>query len=67
LKETGEGRFTIDNYTVTYNPEKETDKVATFGPWSIEGSTENIPDSGIKCLGSILDAIREIEYENKNE
>jgi len=61
LKRTGQGSIEIENFTVTYDPEKETDSVANFGPWSIEGDMENIPISGINGLGVILDTIREIE------
>lgn len=64
IKKSGSGSVTVEEYTVKYNSEKETEKIATFGPWSIEGSTKNVPDSGIKALGCILDSIREIEYEN---
>ena len=63
VKETPDSSLEADNFKVTYDPSKEVDSIATYGPWSIEGNTTNISSSGINTLGAILDGIREIESE----
>jgi hypothetical protein len=61
LKETGEGSIEAENFIITYDKEKETDNIATFGPWSIEGDTNQLSKSQLKFLNVVTDKIRKIE------